>query len=364
MLILDDSPGDARLIELALSWEPPGSFRCARADRLERALERLGEEPFDAVVVDLSLPDGQGPALVRRVRSTFPELPILAHSGSGDAEIVRGALGAGAQGFLVKGPPERGRYATALKRAMAVAALEADLAAGRAPRREALERLDRVGDACAVVEPKGRVAESAGFAAAARAGGEGSDRTAAWVTEAFQVLGAEPGEVPLSLPGTRVTGPGARVTVRRLGPGGHFALLTVRPAGAPPMGPPTVAAPPAPISWEKVRELTGGDVEFLRSLSETFQAEAEELRAALETAAACGDAVGVERAAHRLKSTAAQIGADELAARARRVEALGAEGDLSSAGKALPGLYEALGEARAALARPGSPLAPDPGTVG
>src|SRR5256885_3741471 len=65
---------------------------------------------------------------------------------------------------------------------------------------------------------------------------------------------------------------------------------------------------------------TGGDAGFVSELIEQFVADTPALVAAARTGIDGGDAEGVRRAAHTLKSNAATFGAHELAGRSRELE--------------------------------------------
>src|SRR5690349_19457685 len=60
VLLIEDNPGDARLIELMLVEEAAQLFDLERVERLADGLNRLGAVKFGLVLVDLSLPDSQG----------------------------------------------------------------------------------------------------------------------------------------------------------------------------------------------------------------------------------------------------------------------------------------------------------------
>jgi len=60
VLLVEDDPADARLIQEALAGGEDGLFRVAWVTRLSDALERLGGENIEVVLLDLTLPDGQG----------------------------------------------------------------------------------------------------------------------------------------------------------------------------------------------------------------------------------------------------------------------------------------------------------------
>ena len=68
LLLIEDSPGDARLIQEALKASET-VFHVGWAQRLAEGLERLAHEAFDVIVLDLSLPDSQGISTVLTVNT-------------------------------------------------------------------------------------------------------------------------------------------------------------------------------------------------------------------------------------------------------------------------------------------------------
>lgn len=101
VLVVEDNPGDARLAQLALTAEH--GFRQERADCLSGALRSLGMQSFDAVLLDLSLPDSQGIATLTQVRARNPHVPIVVITGLDDEHTALRSLDEGAQDYLVKG---------------------------------------------------------------------------------------------------------------------------------------------------------------------------------------------------------------------------------------------------------------------
>ncbi|WP_406270449.1 response regulator transcription factor [Nocardia sp. NBC_00881] len=92
----DDGVGDA-LVEAL-------NARNFRAERLRRGADLLiAHRDYDAVILDLGLPDGDGLQVLRRLRevSTMPVLILTARSD--ERSIVRGLRG-GADDYLVKPP--------------------------------------------------------------------------------------------------------------------------------------------------------------------------------------------------------------------------------------------------------------------
>jgi putative nucleotidyltransferase with HDIG domain len=101
LLIIEDNPADARLVELML--EEVGGFSCRRAETLAQALAAIAERPPKAVLLDLSLPDSHGMETISRVRLAAPSLPIIICTGLDDEAVGLSALQHGCQDYLVKG---------------------------------------------------------------------------------------------------------------------------------------------------------------------------------------------------------------------------------------------------------------------
>jgi PAS domain S-box-containing protein len=106
VLLVEDNPGDARLVEILLSEVDSPRFDITHVERLEEAIERLvGEEAdyFDVILLDLSLPDSSGLETVSKTRSAAPGTPMVVLSGQDDGETALHAVERGAQDYLVKG---------------------------------------------------------------------------------------------------------------------------------------------------------------------------------------------------------------------------------------------------------------------
>jgi diguanylate cyclase (GGDEF)-like protein len=100
VLLIEDNPGDERLVREALRDSP--GILVVSADRLESGMERLAAEKVDGVLLDLSLPDSQGLDSVLKVRQREAEVPIVVLTGLDDEETAVQALHAGAQDYMVK----------------------------------------------------------------------------------------------------------------------------------------------------------------------------------------------------------------------------------------------------------------------
>jgi two-component system cell cycle response regulator len=104
VLLVEDNPGDARLVREALNDGAPDQFTVQVADSLQRALASLGPgvEAVDVVLLDLSLPDSQGLETYRAIHARDPEVPVLVLSGLNDESVALKAVNEGAQDFLRK----------------------------------------------------------------------------------------------------------------------------------------------------------------------------------------------------------------------------------------------------------------------
>ncbi|MGH7873458.1 MAG: ATP-binding protein [Candidatus Binatia bacterium] len=104
VLLVEDNPGDALLLREALK-DLGGTvpFDLAHVGRLDDALQKVKAETFDAVLLDLSLPDARGVETVARVQEAAPRLPIVVLTGLDDDAAALEAVRAGAQDYLVKG---------------------------------------------------------------------------------------------------------------------------------------------------------------------------------------------------------------------------------------------------------------------
>jgi putative two-component system response regulator len=102
LLVVEDNPGDARLVQILLG--EVGGFEVVWKASLAEAAAWLHDVGgADAVLLDLSLPDGQGMVSVDRMRALVPELPIVVFTGLNDRAVGIAAVKHGCQDYLVKG---------------------------------------------------------------------------------------------------------------------------------------------------------------------------------------------------------------------------------------------------------------------
>jgi two-component system cell cycle sensor histidine kinase/response regulator CckA len=118
VLLVEDNPADARLLQEALTSAHQEEFRLVRVETLCEALRRLADGGIDVVLLDLSLPDGHGLETVVRTHTAAPGLPIVVLTGLEDEALAIRAVREGAQDYLVKGQVDGDVLARAMRYAV------------------------------------------------------------------------------------------------------------------------------------------------------------------------------------------------------------------------------------------------------
>jgi len=103
ILLIEDNPGDVRLLREMLAEVAGAVFDLECSDRLSSGLERLATGDIDAILLDLSLPDSQGFETFLRAQAQAPRVPLIILSGLDDEALALKAVREGAQDYLVKG---------------------------------------------------------------------------------------------------------------------------------------------------------------------------------------------------------------------------------------------------------------------
>ncbi len=125
ILLIEDNPGDALLIREMLAESHQVEFTVDWKQTLAGGLDVLGTSaasPYDAVLLDLGLPDSPQPSVsFTRVQSVAPGTPIIILTGHDDETFAVTTVRRGAQDYLIKGTIDTGtlvrtvRYAIARK---------------------------------------------------------------------------------------------------------------------------------------------------------------------------------------------------------------------------------------------------------
>ena len=104
VLLIDDDILDQRLTKQALAKSSPRiRFKVDIADTLSKAFEILKTKSYDAILLDLGLPDSQGLETVKKVRAVNLQVPIVVLTGLADEELGLEAIKEGADDYVVKG---------------------------------------------------------------------------------------------------------------------------------------------------------------------------------------------------------------------------------------------------------------------
>jgi CheY-like chemotaxis protein len=102
ILLVEDNPADADLIKEYLIENQSIVYRVKEARTLADALKLLSQDNFDAVLLDLSLPDSSGLDTVRSLLSDHPQMVLVVLTGLKDQQIALQAVRFGAQDYLEK----------------------------------------------------------------------------------------------------------------------------------------------------------------------------------------------------------------------------------------------------------------------
>jgi len=118
VLLVEDNPGDARLVKEMLVDAGANKFSLAHVGLISEGLSLLREEGYDVVLLDLSLPDGYGLDMIRQVCAAAPHLSVIILTGLDDETIAIRAVQEGAQDYLVKGQMDSNLLARAIRYAI------------------------------------------------------------------------------------------------------------------------------------------------------------------------------------------------------------------------------------------------------
>lgn len=160
ILLIQDSPGDAQVVQTALTEAANDAFLVEWVNRCSDGLQRLAGHDqqeangFAAIVLDLYLPDSQGIETFDCFFSLAPQIPILVITSLHDEDTAKVAVQRGAQDYLVKGRIDsyllQKAVCNMIDRAANVEALFDE-------KERAQITLDSIGDAVISADARGRV---------------------------------------------------------------------------------------------------------------------------------------------------------------------------------------------------------------
>ena len=103
VLIIEDSDMQIALIQDMLQKAKNANFEAIVEMSLQSGLSRLSDESFDAVLLDLTLPDSTGMETCEKVCAAAPTVPVVVLTGADDEKTAASAQQHGAADYLVKG---------------------------------------------------------------------------------------------------------------------------------------------------------------------------------------------------------------------------------------------------------------------
>ena len=102
VLLVEDNRAEARLLQEILKGSRFDRFELVCAKRLAEGLQLLEKECFDAILLDLTLPDSQGLGSLPPLIAKAPTVPIVVLTNTNDDALAIAAVRQGAQDYLVK----------------------------------------------------------------------------------------------------------------------------------------------------------------------------------------------------------------------------------------------------------------------
>ncbi|MCP3102125.1 hybrid sensor histidine kinase/response regulator [Myxococcus sp. K15C18031901] len=140
LLLVEDNPGDARLLQEELRDMPSVRCEVTHVTRLSEAVRVVQGAAVDAVLLDLSLPDGHGLGNIPPLLQAAPAVPLVVLTGTDDERLAVRAVHEGAQDYLVKGQVSGPLLVRALRYAIERKRVEEGLKREEAARRTAAFR--------------------------------------------------------------------------------------------------------------------------------------------------------------------------------------------------------------------------------
>lgn len=154
ILLIDDDSASAERVRAALALPEGSSFEVEWVRRLSEGVSRLGGGGIAAVLLELSLPDGQGIGTFDKLVPAAVGVPILILGENGNEALAVEAVARGAQDYILPGHIDNYSLPRALRNAIERRTFEDTLFAERD---RALVTLNSIGDAVLCTDISGRV---------------------------------------------------------------------------------------------------------------------------------------------------------------------------------------------------------------
>lgn len=119
ILLVEDNPGDARLIIEMLRSNSQFEHSVSIAENMKSAVADLSESVYDIIILDLNLPDSSGLATLDIiVGSTERLIPVIVLTGVDDDDIGLSSIERGAEDYLIKGEVDPPQFLRSIKYAI------------------------------------------------------------------------------------------------------------------------------------------------------------------------------------------------------------------------------------------------------
>ena len=103
ILIIEDYPEHIKLVSRMLENCSSQSFNLASAGRLDEGISIIASARFDAILLDLTLPDSYGLEGLEKISSQFPDIPVIVLTALDDESMELQAMQKNSWDYLVKG---------------------------------------------------------------------------------------------------------------------------------------------------------------------------------------------------------------------------------------------------------------------
>jgi diguanylate cyclase (GGDEF)-like protein/PAS domain S-box-containing protein len=195
VLLVEDNPGDARLLREMFNEQGSSSTEVTIVQSLCEAEEYLAKHATDIILLDLGLPDAQGLEVVRRAHAAAPRVPLVVLTGLDDESLAAQALQEGAQDYLVKSQIDTYGTTRGLLRALRYSIERKVLEDALFTEKERAQvTLNSIGDAVACTDSSGNVT-FLNIVAAKLTGWSWQEAAGRPMTEVFRILDTASREV-------------------------------------------------------------------------------------------------------------------------------------------------------------------------
>jgi diguanylate cyclase (GGDEF)-like protein len=144
VLLIEDSPGDAVLLQEELAGMSRINLTVSHAATLSAGMELIRRQHFDAILLDLGLPDSDGLQTLQSIQTLARTIPIVIVTGWEDEQLADEAIHHGAQDYLIKGTFNGRSFARSIRYAIDRKRVEEALRSSEESLRQAHNELERL----------------------------------------------------------------------------------------------------------------------------------------------------------------------------------------------------------------------------